>query len=72
MRIGIKEEYIKLTDEPHLYADGQLDYPIYNSEVAARAAKKENDGKVIYIPDEDEDEIENDLENKNNGAEIND
>lgn len=54
MRIGIKEEYIRLTDNPHLYADGQEDFPIYNSEVALRANQKENDGKVIYIPDDEE------------------
>lgn len=35
MRIGVKEEYIRLT-EPFIYADGREDYPIFNTEVASR------------------------------------
>lgn len=35
MRLAIKEEYIRLT-EPFLYADGEEDYPIFNTEVASR------------------------------------
>lgn len=33
MRIGIKEEYIRLTSSPHMYVDGESDYPILNDEV---------------------------------------
>lgn len=40
MRIGIKEEFIRLS-ELHEFADGELDYPILNSEVIeAEMAKK--------------------------------
>lgn len=34
-RLGVKEEYIRLT-EPFVYADGEEDYPIFNTEVASR------------------------------------
>lgn len=40
MRIGVREEYIRLT-EPFIYADGQEDYPIFNTEVASRNGSPE-------------------------------
>jgi hypothetical protein len=36
MRLGIKEEYIKLTSAPHVYINGEEDFPILNTEVAER------------------------------------
>lgn len=35
MRLGIKEEYIRLSDL-HVFGDGTEDYPVYNTEVAMR------------------------------------
>lgn len=35
MRLGIKEEYIRLSDL-HVFGDGVEDYPVYNTEVAMR------------------------------------
>lgn len=33
MRLGVKEEYIRLASEPHEYADGELDFPVLNSNI---------------------------------------
>jgi IS30 family transposase len=41
MRLGVKEEYIRLTD-PFLYADGEEDFPLFNSEVASRQLDEES------------------------------
>ncbi len=35
MRLGIKEEYIRLSDL-HVFGDGTEDYPVYNTEIAMR------------------------------------
>lgn len=40
MRLGIKEEYIRLTSAPHTFIDNQEDYPILNTEVIERVGKK--------------------------------
>ena len=37
MRLGIKEEYIRLTSSPHIYSDNEEDFPILNTEVIERA-----------------------------------
>ena len=36
MRLGIKEEYIRLTSAPHVYINNEEDYPILNTEVIER------------------------------------
>lgn len=40
MRLGIKEEYIRLS-QIHTFADNQDDYPVYNTEVVIRESKKD-------------------------------
>ena len=55
MRIGVKEEYIRLTTE-HIFQDGEADHPIYNSEVAMRIKDEAtNTNRIIYIKDEEDD-----------------
>lgn len=40
MRLGIKEEYIRLSD-PHVFGDNQEDHPIFNTEVVERLGQEE-------------------------------
>lgn len=37
MRLGTKEEYIRLTSVPHQYMDGEEEFPILNTEVVERS-----------------------------------
>lgn len=36
MRLGVKEEYIRLTSSPHIYINNEEDFPILNTEVVER------------------------------------
>lgn len=58
MKLGIKEEYLRLSDMHH-FMDGQDDFPIYNSEVALRFAEKE-------LLENQEEEIEEENEDLSN------
>ena len=65
MRIGIREEYIRLSNL-HLYADGEYDHPIFNTEVHKRQNEQQSGAnRVIFIPDENENEGD-DLEEVDN------
>lgn len=42
MRLGVKEEYIRLTSAPHIYINNEEDFPILNTEVVERVLGDDN------------------------------
>lgn len=65
MRIGIKEEFIRLS-ELHEFADGELDYPILNSEVIEAEMAKKKYEKLVEEFNETKDKTVTEVDSEEN------